>query len=112
MEGGHKVKQCTQPTEPEDAGMPNQVLLPPSNTVLPKPETVAPVVLAEGEVEAGLATALVEVAASTVASTSVMRNSSVTLSNDFNVLSLENAPIDIVDPSFIALGADPIGDND
>ncbi|CAO2822493.1 unnamed protein product [Amaranthus hypochondriacus] len=64
----------------------------------------------EGDVGVGMARAIVDIPGS---SSSVVRNSSLTLNNGFNVLKLEHTRSDTVDPSStIALGADPIGGDD
>ncbi|CAO2830925.1 unnamed protein product [Amaranthus hypochondriacus] len=77
-----------------------------------KSEGILSGVPTEGEDGVGKASALIDVATSNIVPNSVIHNPSLTLSNGFNVLNLEHALSEMVDPSNIALGADPIGDDD
>ncbi|CAO2827371.1 unnamed protein product [Amaranthus hypochondriacus] len=118
QQGSHTDQQSNPPTEPsstklpEGEGGPSKTPDQPPDSVLPGSEGIIFGVPAEGEDGVGKASALIDVATSNMVSNSVIHNSSLTLSNGFNVLNLEHALSEMVDPWNIALGADPIGVDD
>ncbi|CAO2822818.1 unnamed protein product [Amaranthus hypochondriacus] len=118
-QGGHMKEQSNKPIDPTSTRLPGDEEVPskipdqPPDSVTPTSEGILHAAPAEGDVGVGMASALVDVATSRMVSPSVVRNSSLALNNGFNVLNLEHAHSDTVDPSIIiALGADPIGDDD
>ncbi|CAO2836352.1 unnamed protein product [Amaranthus hypochondriacus] len=116
QQGGLQDKQSAEafmappPSQPEGVGMPTMTLDQPPATELPGTKEIVHEDPDEGEVGIGTARAIAD---ATSSSSSMVSNSSLTLSNGFNVLNLEHTRSDTVDPSsFIALGADPIGGDD